>query len=69
MITVKQILAYFPNKSDDPAFFTSRLPIVYVQYIRPFLGASFYNELLSQYNTDTLTVANKEIRLSSSNTI
>lgn len=60
MITVKQILAYFPNKSDDPAFFTSRLPIVYVQYIRPFLGASFYNELLTQYNTDTLTVANKE---------
>lgn len=60
MITVKQILAYFPNKSDDPAFFTSRLPIIYVQYIRPFLGKDFYNELLSQYNTDTLTVVNKE---------
>ena len=60
MITVKQILAYFPNKSDDPAFFTSRLPIVYVQYIRPFLGKDFYNELLNQYNTDTLTAANKE---------
>ena len=60
MITVRQILAYFPNKSDDPAFFTSRLPIVYVQYIRPFLGKDFYNELLSQYNTDTLTAVNKE---------
>lgn len=60
MITVKQILAYFPNKSDDPAYFTSRLPIVYVQYIRPFLGKNFYNELLTQYNTDTLTAVNKE---------
>lgn len=60
MITVKQILAYFPNKSDDPAYFTARLPIVYVQYIKPFLGKDFYNELLSQYNNDTLTTANRE---------
>lgn len=58
MITVKQILTYFPNKSDDPAFFTSRLPIVYIQFIKPFLGADFYNEIKTQYNQDTLTTAN-----------
>lgn len=60
MITVKQILAYFPNKSDDPAYFTARLPIVYVQYVKPFLGKEFYNELVSQYNADTLTTVNRE---------
>jgi hypothetical protein len=58
MITVKQILTYFPRKNDDDANFTGVLPIVYLTYIKPFLGATFYNELVSQYQADTLTTVN-----------
>jgi hypothetical protein len=58
MITVKQILTYFPNKSDDPALFTSQLNIVYTMYIRPLLGKDFYNQLKTQYDSDTLSTDN-----------
>lgn len=58
MITVKQILTYFPRKSDDEALFTARLPIVYIQFIKPFLGEAFYNEIKTQYQADTLTTTN-----------
>jgi hypothetical protein len=34
------------------------LPIVYIKYIKPFLGDEFYDELSTQYNSDTLTAAN-----------
>jgi hypothetical protein len=58
MITVKQILTYFPRKNDDDANFTGVMPIVYMTYIKPFLGTDFYNQLVSQYQSNTLTTDN-----------
>ena len=59
MITAEQIISLFPNGNYDPALLTTRLGGVYIMYIKPFLGTDFYNELVSQYNSDTLTINNQ----------
>lgn len=58
MISVEQILQYFPNKTYDEALLTARKDLVQTIYLRKFLGKDFFEQLREQYNTDTLTAAN-----------
>lgn len=60
MISVDQILLYFPDKNYDEALLTARRELVEKIYLRKFLGKEFFDELKTQYNNDTLTADNNE---------